>query len=317
LKWIVNREGQEFVAQSIDELRRWHLDGRLSDADYVYHPVMNQWVYVADLRELRSVPLPGPIAPLPVVIVNKKRPTRLLGCMVFISFGVVIALAVKFDDARSARRRDEVQVAEQSQLTERREAALTAVKALGPGANAADLVKHCEVLAAYPLEPSVATLCGDAELSEAERSLGTGDLERATQLRDRAATRGATDEALSLAITEMQGQATRTRRFEAAEEVTERASNSILSPFEIKGSVAGPQCDLLLVTIGPTMGPPAIESLHEGRVAYGQAFPKGVRALAIDGGFRGTIYRDGVGNLWWFGSNVDKNDAEQARACRR
>lgn len=55
MNWIVRRGDQEFPCESIDLLKQWTREGRVIREDYVYNPVLQQWLYARDAAELQPL----------------------------------------------------------------------------------------------------------------------------------------------------------------------------------------------------------------------------------------------------------------------
>lgn len=49
MTWKIKTLHNEFTAESIDELKQWYREKRLSPDTYVYHPVLEKWMYAKDL----------------------------------------------------------------------------------------------------------------------------------------------------------------------------------------------------------------------------------------------------------------------------
>lgn len=50
--WVVKVSEAEYRARSIDEVKEWYSERRISDENYVFHPILQKWMYVKDLEEL-------------------------------------------------------------------------------------------------------------------------------------------------------------------------------------------------------------------------------------------------------------------------
>jgi hypothetical protein len=53
-EFIVKQAGQEFRAPDISTVRTWAHEGRVFRDSYVFHPLLNRWVYAHELGELEN-----------------------------------------------------------------------------------------------------------------------------------------------------------------------------------------------------------------------------------------------------------------------
>lgn len=88
-----------------------------------------------------------------------------------------------------------------------------------------------------------------------------------------------------------------------------------LRGWQGRAAAGGNDCDVLIITLWVKMDPPMIEGLHEGQKYYGTFLPGGVRQFAEENGFRGVLYRDGMGSTWQYG-RVRADDWTVKRRCR-
>jgi hypothetical protein len=68
MEWVVRVGSDEYRAQSTEELRGWYLQGRIKPDSYIYHPVLQRWMYPAEVEELRtgattSIPTVAAVSP--------------------------------------------------------------------------------------------------------------------------------------------------------------------------------------------------------------------------------------------------------------
>jgi hypothetical protein len=75
MEWKLKIGDQEHTARSDDELRQWYREGRVRADNYVYHPVLQKWMYARDLEELRALPQPAP---------KKKTTAATWGCLILL-----------------------------------------------------------------------------------------------------------------------------------------------------------------------------------------------------------------------------------------
>lgn len=52
--WKIRRGDSEWPAESIAILQEWAKSGRLNGSDYIFNPILEKWMYAADVLELRS-----------------------------------------------------------------------------------------------------------------------------------------------------------------------------------------------------------------------------------------------------------------------
>jgi Family of unknown function (DUF5670) len=79
MQWKIKVGDSELSADSTETMKQWYSEGRIRSDSYVYHPVLEKWMYVRDLEELRvSAPWePAPARPavsFPVVVAPSWNP---------------------------------------------------------------------------------------------------------------------------------------------------------------------------------------------------------------------------------------------------
>ena len=102
-------------------------------------------------------------------------------------------------------------------------------------------------------------------------------------------------------------------RFQAAGTFTQRYSRSPLAVWNVRGFVAGADCDVFLVETSVVMDDAMVEALHYGAGSYG-VVDGGVQRFYRDRAFRGVAYRDSAGHVWKYG-DVTRSEAETLRRC--
>lgn len=53
MEWTVRIEDVEYKAPSLEALKDWYIQKRIRSDSYVYHPILQKWMYAKDLEELR------------------------------------------------------------------------------------------------------------------------------------------------------------------------------------------------------------------------------------------------------------------------
>ncbi len=81
---------------------------------------------------------------------------------------------------------------------------------------------------------------------------------------------------------------------------------------KLHASVAGSDCQILLITIETAFDDDLVESIHYGTDGY-DAFG-GVEQFAHDHEFRGVVYRDASGGLWTYGATT-RDEARSLSPC--
>ncbi len=99
----------------------------------------------------------------------------------------------------------------------------------------------------------------------------------------------------------------------AASALTDRYARSPLNAWDVRGSAAGSDCDVLLVETSVVMNDAMIEALHYGPGEYG-VVAGGVQRFYRERAFRAVAYRDSAGHLWRYGE-VSRNEAETLKRC--
>ena len=102
-------------------------------------------------------------------------------------------------------------------------------------------------------------------------------------------------------------------RVTAASMLARRYSQSALSSWNVRGSAAGGDCDVLLVETSVVMNDRMVEALHYGSGAYG-IVDGGVQRFYRDRAFRGVAYRDAAGHVWKYG-DVSRSESERLTRC--
>jgi len=100
----------------------------------------------------------------------------------------------------------------------------------------------------------------------------------------------------------------------AARTVTKDCAASRLASWNVHASAAGTDCGILLIETPMILEDSIIEAMHYGTGAYG-LYAGGVNQFSRDRTFRGVAYKDGSGQLWFYG-NVSRAEAESLRPCR-
>ena len=54
-EWQIKRGESQFAAPDLETLQAWARSGNIVQTDYVFNPVLQQWMYAKDLGELQAV----------------------------------------------------------------------------------------------------------------------------------------------------------------------------------------------------------------------------------------------------------------------
>ena len=100
----------------------------------------------------------------------------------------------------------------------------------------------------------------------------------------------------------------------AARTVTSHCAASRLAGWHVRASAAGNDCGVLLIETPKILEDAIIEAIHYGTGVY-DLYDGGVNQFSRARAFRGVVYKDGSGQLWFFG-NVSRSEAETLRPCR-
>ncbi|HEV8434128.1 MAG TPA: hypothetical protein VGR95_12000 [Thermoanaerobaculia bacterium] len=100
----------------------------------------------------------------------------------------------------------------------------------------------------------------------------------------------------------------------AARMVTKDCAASRLASWNVHASAAGRDCGILLIETPMILEDSIIEAMHYGTGAY-DLYRGGVNQFSRDRTFRGVAYKDGSGQLWFYG-NLSRAEAESLRPCR-
>ena|ERR1041385_9045787 len=112
----------------------------------------------------------------------------------------------------------------------------------------------------------------------------------------------------------LQNRGTIQEHMNAARTVTRDCAGSRLADWNIRASAAGSDCAVLLIETPVILEDAVIVSIHYGTRGYG-VFQGGVNQFSREKTFRGVAYKDGSGQLWFYG-NLSRTEAEALRPCR-
>ena len=54
MEWKVRKGDEVFTCADISTLKRWAEEGRIQQEDYVFNPVLEQWLYARDVAEVQG-----------------------------------------------------------------------------------------------------------------------------------------------------------------------------------------------------------------------------------------------------------------------
>jgi len=120
--------------------------------------------------------------------------------------------------------------------------------------------------------------------------------------------------ACAIACAPPQRHSQRDDRIGAAVQLTRRCAGSPLAKWNIRGTAAGADCNVLVVDTSTVLDDASTEAIHYGTGEYG-VVDGGVRRLMVERSFRGVAYRDGSGRVRTYG-DVTPREAEALQPCR-
>jgi hypothetical protein len=227
--WIIRVSDAEYRARSVDQLREWRRQGRIPDGSYVYHPVLERWLYAREVEELRNIP---------VNVSNAVHSTGggldtdisgAKGCLIVIA---VIALiwgatsAVQScnnarDRAREAREAEQrAELARQESVRQRTEV----LAALSAPTDAAVTANLCDQLGSLDgVSSDILRKCAEAHIAQGFAATQAGDFSRAAKLADIAESEGAKSHELLSIRKAVEKHETNERAWVAAERRREEA----------------------------------------------------------------------------------------------
>jgi hypothetical protein len=100
----------------------------------------------------------------------------------------------------------------------------------------------------------------------------------------------------------------------AARHFTMDCAGSRLASWNVRGSAAGNDCGILLIETPMILEDAIVEAMQYGTGAY-DLYQGGVNHFSRARAFRGVVYKDGSGQVWFFG-NLSRVEAESLRPCR-
>ncbi|HEX7191164.1 MAG TPA: hypothetical protein VF381_06275 [Thermoanaerobaculia bacterium] len=100
----------------------------------------------------------------------------------------------------------------------------------------------------------------------------------------------------------------------AARTFTSDCAASRLASWNVRASAAGTDCGILLIETPMILEDAIVEAMHYGTGAY-DLYRGGVNQFNRARAFRGVAYKDGSGQLWYYG-NLSRTEAESLQPCR-
>lgn len=100
----------------------------------------------------------------------------------------------------------------------------------------------------------------------------------------------------------------------AARILTNDCAASRLASWNVRARAAGSDCGVLLIETPMILEDAIVEAMHYGTGAY-VLYRGGVNHYSRARAFRGVAYKDGSGQLWFYG-NLSRAEAESLRPCR-
>ncbi len=100
----------------------------------------------------------------------------------------------------------------------------------------------------------------------------------------------------------------------AARILTSRYASSRLASWNVHADAAGNDCRILLIETPMILEDTIVEAMHYGTGSY-ELFRGGVNQFSRARAFRGVAYKDGSGQLWFYG-DLSRAEAEALRPCR-
>lgn len=100
----------------------------------------------------------------------------------------------------------------------------------------------------------------------------------------------------------------------AAATLTDRYASSSMAKWNLRGSAAGADCNVLLVETPVVLDDALVEAIHYGTGAYA-VVDGGVRRFTRERAFRAVVYRDHTGRVWSYG-DLAQAEAEELQPCR-
>lgn len=234
--WIIRIGDTEHRTRTTEDLRQWRREGRIPDGAYIFHPLLERWLYAREVEELKGVLDSAPSLHPPVttgsgssLTANTKKSS---GCLILIVIVAVLwfitsasescsrsrargrsAEAAKLEEARrTAEERRKGEEAEQ-----RRTESIAALTSTSPLSDS-ETARHCEQLG--PLSETsrvVLSRCAQIHVKQAAAAIKEKNFDRASTLADLAQAEGAT-------AAELKGVRNAVERHNAAQRATAEAA---------------------------------------------------------------------------------------------
>lgn len=115
--------------------------------------------------------------------------------------------------------------------------------------------------------------------------------------------------------TEAQPTAPRPAQIAAADEFTERYSNSRMEGWRIRANAVGRDCTVLLVRTAIILEESMVHAMHLGSGSY-DVLPGGVDRFYRHEAFRGVVYTDPSQRIWTYGNVTLDDERLLGKACR-
>ena len=200
--WLVKIGETEYRAQSVDEVRQWYREGRVTDVTQVYHPVQGRWMAAREIDELRgAAPGPGGIgmgaaaAPLPPAVSGGKksffRPmTCLIGCGVLLLLFIILAAIGGLFGSKVIEKAQQEKAKQSADTRDRAIASLKGTAEIPPEM----LRRRCDEVGAFQgVDEAVRQRCAKVFVDAALESAKSDDVAGARTLVAKATDAGATE----------------------------------------------------------------------------------------------------------------------------
>ena len=319
--WLVRIGDTDYPARSIDEIRQWRAEGRVTDSTYIYHPVLQRWMYPREIEELRDV-AGGAAYAAPAAAPPKKgffaRPMACLaGCGAAAILFVGLAFVTGATKSCSNTKQQEQVAQTVASAKEKSVAALSGGKEMP----AAAVLRNCDGIADFAgVADDVKTRCAKAYADAANEAAKAEDMTTAQKHVQRARAAGGGEDLVKPAETAIARAETAARERKKTAVAAMRKDEDKLENttwYADKSSPKFNNVDAFYIYFGEKEGNRWLRlraQYHDDRWLFAHSFTVYADGKPFE--YNGVKFeRDHRADIWeWYDDGVDARDLEMIRA---